>query len=109
MLDYETEESALTDPVLVIEIFVSEQPSDTWTNVWTYTTIPSVREILVVRTDVIGCELLRRRPDGTWPSETESIVSGDIVLESVGFRVKLRDIYATTRLVRGQEAGGSSR
>ena len=106
---YEFEESALTDPMLIIEILSPSNAGDTWANVWTYTTIPSMREILVVRTDVIGCELLRRRADNTWPSEPEAVVSGDIVLESVGFRVPLVDIYRTTRLARAHAAGGSSR
>ena len=31
--------------------------SQTWTNVWTYTSIPSVQEIVVLRTDRVGAEL----------------------------------------------------
>ncbi|MEO8714267.1 MAG: Uma2 family endonuclease [Acetobacteraceae bacterium] len=106
---YEIEESSLNDPVLIIEILSPSNPADTWANVWTYTTIPSLREVLVVRTDVIACELLRRRSDNTWPSAPEAITSGDIVLESADFRVPLIDIYRTTRLVRAQPAGGASR
>ncbi len=97
---YQSEESALTDPVLLIEILSPSNQAETWANVWTYTTIPSVREILVMRTASIGAELLRRNPDGTWPERPESIVDGELLLDSIGFRVPLADIYRTTRLAR---------
>lgn len=106
---YETEEYSLSDPVLIVEILSPSNPAETWANVWTYTTIPSVREVLVIRSDVIACELLRRREDNTWPSAPDTIASGEIVLESVGFRVPLIDIYATTRLARAQSGGETSR
>jgi len=95
---YQTEEAALTDPVLLIEILSPSNPAETWANVWAYTTIPSVQEILVVRTATIGADLLRRNPDATWPKQPLSIADGDLVLDSIGFRVALADIYRTTRL-----------
>ncbi len=97
---YETEEAALTDPVLLIEILSPGNQAETWANVWAYTTIPSVREILVVRTASIGAELLRREPDGTWPKRPALIEDGALALESIGFRVTLPAIYRTTRLAR---------
>ncbi|WP_034999165.1 Uma2 family endonuclease [Beijerinckia mobilis] len=97
---YETEESALTDPVLVIEILSPSNQAETWANVWTYTTIPSVMEILVVRTAVIGAELLRRGPDGSWPNKPQVLErSGMLSLESIGFQVPLAALYRTTRLL----------
>jgi Uma2 family endonuclease len=97
---YEAEEAALTDPVLLIEILSPSNQAETWANVWAYTTIPSVSEILVVRTATIGAELLRRLPDGTWPKRPERIEAGEIVLASIGFSVPLAAIYRTTRLAR---------
>jgi Uma2 family endonuclease len=38
----------LPDPVVLIEILSPGNASDTWDNVWSYTTIPSVRESVVV-------------------------------------------------------------
>ena len=96
--EYEVEESALTDPVLIVEILSPSNQAETWSNVWTYTTIPSVREILVLRSTKIGADLLRRRPDGTWPEEPETVTDGDLLLESIGFRTPLAEIYRTTRL-----------
>ncbi len=96
----QVEEAALTDPVLIIEILSPSNQAETWANVWAYITIPSLREILVLNSISIGADILRRRVDGTWPEEPESITSGDLVLKNIGFRVALADIYRTTRLRR---------
>ncbi len=61
-------------------------------------TIPSVRGILVLRSNAIGADLLRRAPDGTWPERSETIEVGELVLESIGFRAPLADFYRTSRL-----------
>lgn len=98
--EYEVEEAALSNPVLIVEILSPSNQAETWSNVWTYTTIPSVQEILVLFSIKIGADLLRRREDGSWPQEPERITDGDLVLESIGFRTKLAGIYRTTRLRR---------
>ena len=97
---YETEEAILADPVLLIEILSPSNQAQTWTNIWAYTTIPSVFEILILRADRIAAELLRRSPQGEWPERPASITEGDVVLDSIGFRVGLRELYRGTRLVR---------
>jgi hypothetical protein len=38
---HDEEESALTDPVLLIEILSPSNQAETWANVWAYATIPS--------------------------------------------------------------------
>ncbi len=70
--DYESEESVISDPVLIAEILSPSNAAETWANVWTYTTIPRVREIVVLWTVSIGAELLRRRADGSWPRTPEA-------------------------------------
>ena len=97
---YEDEETALSEPVLLAEILSPSNKSGTWSNAWTYTTIPSVQEILIVRSDRIGAELLRRNPDGTWPDRPLSLEGGELTLESLGFTVSLQELYRTTRLAR---------
>jgi len=47
-------QATLSDPVLVIEILSPSNQAKTWTNVWAYTSIASVREILVLRADRIA-------------------------------------------------------
>jgi Uma2 family endonuclease len=96
--DYRAEENTLTDPVLVVEILSPSNQPETWSNVWTYATIPSVREILVLHTVAIRAELLRRLPDQTWPDKLASIETGDLTLASIGFETDLAALYRTTRL-----------
>ncbi len=91
---------ALPDPVLVVEILSPGNADDTWANVWAYTSIPSVTEILILRTDAAGGELLRRLPDGAWPEEPAAVET-DLVLDSVGFRVALSELYARMPLTLG--------
>src|SRR5438132_2327656 len=93
-------QATLPDPVLVIEILSPSNQAKTWTNVWAYTSIPSVREILVLRADRIAAELLRRSPQGEWPERPVAITEGDVVLESIGFRMGRTELYRGTRLAR---------
>ena len=102
--DYDIEETGLTDPVLIEEILTSSNQTETWANVWAYTTIPSVREILVLRTVTAGADLLRRVPDGSWPREPDIVTDGDLVLESIGLRTPLAALYRSIRLRRSSQA-----
>jgi Uma2 family endonuclease len=95
---YDAEEYVVTDPVLVVEILSPSNKPETWANVWAFTTIPSVREILILHTDAIGADLLRRQPDGTWPPDPQEIGTGDLLLDSIDFRAPLPALYSTTRL-----------
>jgi|SRR5579875_3352541 len=95
---YETEQRTLLDPVLVVEILSPSNQAETWANVWAFTSIPSVREILILRADRIGAELLRRQADVAWPERPAAITEGDLTLDSIGLRVPLGDIYVRTRL-----------
>lgn len=98
---YQAEEHALTDPVLVIEILSPSNQSETWTNVWAYTSIPSIQEILIIRSTAIGADLLRRDADGNWPERAVTIADGMVELRSIDFRVDLAAIYRGTRLAPG--------
>jgi Uma2 family endonuclease len=92
---------ALPDPLLVIEILSPTNESDTWENVWTYVSIPSVQEVLVLRSASIAADLLRRRTDGTWPDEPIQIGRGEILhLECIGLTCPLADLYTGTYLGR---------
>ena len=57
----------LPDPLILIEILSPSNETETWANVWTYLTIPTVMEVLVVNSIRVEAELLRRSADGTWP------------------------------------------
>jgi putative restriction endonuclease len=104
--EYESEEPVIADPVLIVEIPSPSNEAETRANIWAYTTIPS-REIVVLRTVSIGADLLRRRPDGSWPRTPEVIEAGDLVLESIGFRAPLTAHHRTTRLAGRSNAAGN--
>jgi Uma2 family endonuclease len=90
----------MSDPVLAIEILSPSNETATWSNVWTYTTIPSMGEILIVSSTKIEAELLRRNPDGSWPEEPSRIGrGGTLTLTSIGFETELLGLYRTTSLV----------
>jgi Uma2 family endonuclease len=84
--------------VLLIEILSPSNQAETWANVWTYATIPSVKEILVLKTATLGAELLRRNEDGSWPQWPLTLTTGDLTLESIGLTIPLASPYRTTRL-----------
>lgn len=102
--DYDAEESVLSDPVLIVEFLSPSSQAETWANAWTYTTIPSVREILVVWTVAVGVELLRRGADRSWPREPVRVTAGAFHLESIGLGVDVVDLYRSTRLRVGPVA-----
>jgi Uma2 family endonuclease len=87
----------LADPVLLIEILSPSNEGETWDNIWAYTTIPGVMEILALHSTRIEAELLRRSSDGTWPEKPETVRTGDTLhLASIGFSVPLAAVYRTT-------------
>ncbi len=89
----------LEDPILLIEILSPSNRAKTWTNVWAYTTIPSLREIVVVQSDRMEVQMLRRSPDRIWPDNPETILTGGTLrLDSVGFACPIEDVYADTPL-----------
>ena len=94
------EDAMLFEPVLIAEVLSPGNRAETWDNVWAYTSIPTVQDILVLHSTAIGADLLRRCPDGAWPADPAPVASGDVMLDSIGFRVPLADIYRTTRLRR---------
>jgi len=88
------------EPLVLIEILSPTNVSKTRANVRAYRTILTVAEIVVLHSTAVAAEVLRRRPDGTWPRQPE-IVDGQgmLRLDSIGFTAPLRDAYRTTGLV----------
>jgi Uma2 family endonuclease len=86
---------AMPSPVLLIEVLSPSNARDTWANVWAYTTIPSVREILILHTAEHRAELLRRGADGAWPAGPDQVTDGDLTLDSIGFTAPLAALYRT--------------
>lgn len=96
---WEEDRGVLSAPLVLVEILSPSNEKDTRANVWSYTTIPSVREILVLHTAEIRAELVRRQADDGWPDDPVQLVAGDDVgLESVGFLAPLAAFYRTSGL-----------
>ena len=90
---------AIPEPVALVEILSPSNETETRANVWAYTTIPSVSEILILSSTEISAEVLRRSPDGSWPEQPDFVSrDGDIRIESIGFVVPLLSVYVTTAL-----------
>ncbi|HEY6433644.1 MAG TPA: Uma2 family endonuclease [Acetobacteraceae bacterium] len=104
--DVREEEHTLSDPVLLVEVLSPTNQSETWTNIWSYTTIPSVKEILVVDSVRIRAHLLRRDAEGNWPERALVIEDEMLELTSIDFRVPIAALYRRTRLARGTAASG---
>jgi Uma2 family endonuclease len=86
----------LREPLVVVEILSPSNRSDTWANVCSYTTIPSVWEILVLHTAEIRADLLHREEDGTWPDNPRALTLGDtLTLESIDFAAPIAAFYRT--------------
>jgi Uma2 family endonuclease len=89
----------MPEPVLLIEVMSLGNEAETRANIWTYVTIPSVREILIVHSTRVEAELLRRQDDETWPDAPAMVGrSADIALASIGFTAPLVAVYRTTPL-----------
>jgi Uma2 family endonuclease len=89
------------EPVLIIEILSPGNEAKTRTNIWTYTTMPSVQEILAVRSTRMEVELLRRDSDGNWPASPVIVCPPQVLeLASIGFAVPVADMYRTAGLSR---------
>jgi Uma2 family endonuclease len=87
----------LTDPIVLIEILSPSNEAETRANVWAYTTIPTVTEIVLLRSTSVQAEILRRQPDGSWPEQPEIIGGdGELRLDTIGFAEPLRSAYRTS-------------
>jgi Uma2 family endonuclease len=94
--EWDPDRRLLHNPVVVVEVLSPSNKADTWANVWSYVTIPSVLEILVLHTAEVRADLLRREAGGAWPDNPLPLTPGDVVtLESIGFTAPLAAFYRT--------------
>ncbi len=92
----------MAEPVLLAEILPPNDYIETRANIWSYTTLPGLREILVVPSTRIEVELFRRDDAGDWPAQP--IVCGDgetLRIASIDLALPVRALYRTTSLVPG--------
>jgi Uma2 family endonuclease len=87
----------VAEPVLIVDVLSPGNRKSTRTNVWAYAANPAVQEILIIESTKIEGWLLRRQTDNSWPEDPEPIpADGQIVVDTIGLSMPLRDAYATT-------------
>ena len=65
-------------------------------NIWTDTTIPGMREIVALHSIRMEIELLRRDPDGNWPTEPFMACPAALLeLAGIGFAGPVADLDRT--------------
>lgn len=94
-------QQAVPDPVLVVEILSPGNQDDTRDNLRATATLPSVAEMLLLKSARLLAELYRRDAAGNWLPDPEIVEPGGrLVLASVGLDCPLEDAYRGTWLLR---------
>ena len=73
--------------------------AETWNSVLAYTTIPSMRDIMVMHSPKVKIEVLPRQPDGARPAEFTQ-VSDCVPLPSVMAEFDITDFYTMTEFAQ---------
>ena len=90
-------------PVAIIQVLSPSNRNDSRESAVACSTIPSVTEIVLIESETIAIEVLRRDENGHWPREPERLALDDtLVFESVDAHVPLRQIYQKTGLIEAQ-------
>lgn len=90
----------IPEPVLLVEVLSKSNWKETMDNIWAYTTIPSIQELLIVSSMGIEAQLLRRQDDGNWPANLTRIdETENVVLTSIGLTVPLKTFYDQSGLL----------
>ncbi len=93
----------LLNPVLLIEVLsVSTRTYDRNQKLRLYKTISSFVEYLLVDQYSVNVEHWRRQEDGSWNVREIVSLDSEFVIESIGCRLALRDIYDDVELPQEQ-------
>lgn len=95
----------VAEPLLIVEVLSPSNERVTQGNVWSYSSIPSVREILLLRSDRVQAEVATKDADGVWPVCRRIYLAGSsLTLESIGLTAAVDDFYALTPLLDDPDA-----
>ena len=87
------------DPVLIVEVLSPSNQKETWDSIYAMATIPALTEIVVVHSERVRIEVLRRGADGSWPKAGEVAEhGGTFKLESISAEFPVAEVYAGTHL-----------
>ena len=95
-----TKGRAFEKPTVMVEVLSSSNEDETWETIQACSTIPSLKEILVLASLKIEAQVFRRAADGTWEDQpAEKKTSGAVTIEYLGLTLQLPEIYEGTTLV----------
>lgn len=95
----------VAEPLLIVEVLSPSNERVTQGNVWSYSSIPSVRQILLLRSDRVQAEVAMKDADGVWPVYRRVYLAGSsLTLESIGLTAAVEDFYALTPLLDDPDA-----
>jgi Uma2 family endonuclease len=89
------------EPMIVIEVLSPSNDDDSYGSIMACSTLPSVKQMLVVDSSRVSVELWQRDLAGEWPTDPEPITSGSVPLAALGLDLALADVYADTHLSVG--------
>jgi Uma2 family endonuclease len=84
----------VNDPVVIVEILSPSNFRETYEAIRAYLSLPSLREVVVISSERIAADVLRRDADGAWPPNAAAVgPDDDLAIETFGFRCPLRALY----------------
>ena len=87
-------EDTITNPLLVVEVLSrSTATHDRTTKFMLYKTLPSFKEYVIINPNKASVETWFKQDENTWINLTETDLSKEIFLKSMGVSVKLSNIY----------------
>lgn len=84
----------LVNPVLVVEVLSpTTQHLDTGDKFTIYTAIPSLKDYLIVASEIVFVTHWQRDGDGNWSDTSHRTLDDSVVIESLNLKLGLREIY----------------
>ncbi len=88
----------ITNPSIVIEILSpSTQRKDMGKKKFFYMQIPSLKEYIMIDSQSVSVETIRRRNDGTWENLLTLDMNDTLFINTINFQMPLVDIYANIK------------
>jgi Uma2 family endonuclease len=97
----------MAEPLVVVEVLSkSTEQHDRKVKLPDYRRIASLREIVLIDSERLYCEVHRRKDDGTWQVDIMVEPNERLALNSVGLDVALSTLYANIALAEPDRATG---
>jgi Uma2 family endonuclease len=87
------------EPLVIVEVMSPSNEDETWEKILALALVPSLREIVVVDSTVVGATVYRRSDDGTWPVYGETVAAGGTIrLATLALDIPMAAVYRRTLL-----------